>query len=50
MASSGPTLVHHLDLLLDLPGATPPGTAATQVATSTMDGLISPAACRSRTP
>ncbi|WFF02118.1 maleylpyruvate isomerase N-terminal domain-containing protein [Micromonospora sp. WMMD964] len=34
-------VVHHLDLIVDLPGAPPPGPLATRVAVTTMDGLLS---------
>lgn len=39
-------VVHHLDLVLDLPDAPPPGTLATRVAVATMDGLLSDDAVR----
>ncbi|MEH1101034.1 maleylpyruvate isomerase N-terminal domain-containing protein [Micromonospora sp. CPCC 205561] len=39
-------VVHHLDLLLDLPDAPLPGALATRVALSTMDGLLSDDAVR----
>ncbi|MGC5018868.1 maleylpyruvate isomerase N-terminal domain-containing protein [Micromonospora sp. DT47] len=34
-------VIHHLDLVLDLPDAPPPGPLATRVAVATMDGLVS---------
>ncbi|MEV4761343.1 maleylpyruvate isomerase N-terminal domain-containing protein [Micromonospora chokoriensis] len=34
-------VVHHLDLIVDLPDAPPPGPLATRVAVATMDGLLS---------
>ncbi|GIJ22104.1 maleylpyruvate isomerase N-terminal domain-containing protein [Micromonospora lutea] len=37
-------VIHHLDLLLDLPDAPLPGTAATRVATATVDALLGGAA------
>ncbi|GAB3854372.1 maleylpyruvate isomerase N-terminal domain-containing protein [Micromonospora andamanensis] len=39
-------VVHHLDLLLDLPDASLPGPAATRVATATVDALLGAAATR----
>ncbi len=39
-------VVHHLDLVVDLPGAPAPGAAATRVAVATMDGLLSDDAVR----
>ncbi|MEH0973431.1 maleylpyruvate isomerase N-terminal domain-containing protein [Micromonospora sp. CPCC 205546] len=39
-------VVHHLDLVLDLPDAPLPGTLATGVAVATMDGLLSDDAVR----
>ncbi|GIJ81048.1 maleylpyruvate isomerase N-terminal domain-containing protein [Micromonospora phaseoli] len=39
-------VIHHLDLTLDLPAATPPGPAATRVAVATVDGLLGSAAAR----
>ncbi|MFG1778889.1 maleylpyruvate isomerase N-terminal domain-containing protein [Micromonospora sp. NPDC049048] len=39
-------VVHHLDLVLDLPGAPLPGALATGVAVTTMDGLLSDDAVR----
>jgi hypothetical protein len=33
--------IHHLDLVVDLPDAPPPGPLATAVAVATMDGLLS---------
>ncbi|MGC4788462.1 maleylpyruvate isomerase N-terminal domain-containing protein [Micromonospora sp. DT178] len=39
-------VVHHLDLVLDLPAAPLPGTLATGVAVATMDGLLSDDAVR----
>ncbi|MFC3503459.1 maleylpyruvate isomerase N-terminal domain-containing protein [Micromonospora krabiensis] len=39
-------VIHHLDLLLDLPDAPPPGPLATRVAVTTMDGLLSDEAVR----
>ncbi|TDC80138.1 hypothetical protein E1193_18035 [Micromonospora sp. KC606] len=40
------TAVHHLDLVVDLPDAPPPGPLATAVAVATMDGLLSDEAVR----
>ncbi|RZT81773.1 uncharacterized protein (TIGR03083 family) [Micromonospora violae] len=34
-------VVHHLDLMLELPDAPPPGALAVRVAVATMDGLLS---------
>ncbi|SBT49657.1 maleylpyruvate isomerase N-terminal domain-containing protein [Micromonospora auratinigra] len=39
-------VVHHLDLVVDLPDAPLPGAAATAVAVTTMDGLLSDDAVR----
>lgn len=39
-------VVHHLDLIVDLPDAPPPGPLATGVAVATMDGLLSDDAVR----
>ncbi|MGN9775117.1 maleylpyruvate isomerase N-terminal domain-containing protein [Micromonospora sp. H33] len=39
-------VVHHLDLVVDLPAAPPPGPEATRVAVATMDGLLSDDAVR----
>ncbi|WP_422737522.1 maleylpyruvate isomerase N-terminal domain-containing protein [Micromonospora sp. WMMD729] len=39
-------VVHHLDLIPELPDAPPPGPRATSVAVSTMDGLMSDDAVR----
>ncbi|MFF5172322.1 maleylpyruvate isomerase N-terminal domain-containing protein [Micromonospora sp. NPDC000089] len=39
-------VIHHLDLVVDLPGAPPPGEAAARVAVATMDGLLSDDAVR----
>ncbi|MEV1331705.1 maleylpyruvate isomerase N-terminal domain-containing protein [Micromonospora costi] len=39
-------VIHHLDLVLDLPDAPAPGPLATRVATATMDGLLSDDAVR----
>ncbi|MFI6264398.1 maleylpyruvate isomerase N-terminal domain-containing protein [Micromonospora sp. NPDC051006] len=39
-------VIHHLDLVLDLPDAPPPGPLATRVAVATMDGLLSDEAVR----
>ncbi|MEV4810213.1 maleylpyruvate isomerase N-terminal domain-containing protein [Micromonospora avicenniae] len=39
-------VVHHLDLVLDLPDAPLPGPLATRVATATLDGLLSDVAAR----
>lgn len=39
-------VIHHLDLVLELPHAPPPSSAATSVATATMDGLLSDEAVR----
>lgn len=39
-------VVHHLDLVLDLPDAPLPGVLATRVAVTTMDGLLSDDAVR----
>jgi Mycothiol maleylpyruvate isomerase N-terminal domain len=38
--------IHHLDLVVDLPGAPEPGPLAVQVAVETMDGLMSDDAVR----
>ncbi|HEY0697283.1 MAG TPA: maleylpyruvate isomerase N-terminal domain-containing protein [Micromonospora sp.] len=39
-------VVHHLDLILDLPDAAPPGPTATPIAVATLDGLLSDDAVR----
>ncbi|MER7459070.1 maleylpyruvate isomerase N-terminal domain-containing protein [Micromonospora sp. NPDC126480] len=39
-------VVHHLDLVVDLPDVPAPGAAATRVAVATMDGLLSDDAVR----
>ncbi|MEU5720948.1 maleylpyruvate isomerase N-terminal domain-containing protein [Micromonospora sp. NPDC047738] len=39
-------VVHHLDLVVDLPDAPPPGAAAVSVAVTTVDGLLSDDAVR----
>ncbi|TCB92018.1 hypothetical protein E0H26_24815 [Micromonospora zingiberis] len=39
-------VVHHLDLMLDLPAATPPGPPATWVAVTSIDGLLGAAPAR----
>ncbi|MGS2617219.1 maleylpyruvate isomerase N-terminal domain-containing protein [Micromonospora sp. LZ34] len=39
-------VVHHLDLVLDLPDAPPPGELAVRVAVATLDGLLSDEAVR----
>jgi hypothetical protein len=42
-------VIHHLDLVLELPGAPVPEPLATRVAVGTMDGLLSDEAVRPRT-
>ncbi|MFU8851309.1 hypothetical protein ACNAW0_10055 [Micromonospora sp. SL1-18] len=39
-------VVHHLDLVVDLPDAPPPGAVALGVAVATVDGLLSDGAVR----